>query len=181
MTLRSTPDSWGIVAKTLHWGMLLLFAGVILIGYYMTDLPLGMAKMKLYALHKSVGVLLLGLVSLRIIWRIVDRRPAAEPMPIWQRRAAVVVVLILYAFMLGMPLSGWLYNSAAGFPLRWFNAVNLPSLMAPNPGLKGAIKEWHETGAVIFLCVIGAHVLGSLKHHIIDRDRTLVRMLPWRK
>lgn len=181
MTLRSTSDSWGIVAKTLHWGMLLLFASVILIGYYMTDLPLGMAKMKIYALHKSVGVLLLGLVSLRIIWRLLDRRPTPEPMPVWQHRAAVVAVIALYVLMLGLPLSGWLYNSAAGFPLRWFNVANLPSLMAPNPELKGAIKEWHETGAVIFLCAIGAHVLGSLKHHLIDRDRTLVRMLPWRK
>ncbi len=181
MTLRSTPDSWGSVAKTLHWGMFVLFAGVMVVGYYMTDLPLGMAKMKIYALHKSVGILLLGLVSLRIVWRLVDRRPAMDPMPAWQRVVAALAVVALYVCMLGLPLSGWLYNSAAGFPLRWFNLVNLPPLMASNPAVKGSIKEWHETGAIIFLCVIGVHVLGSLKHHLVDRDRTLARMLPGRK
>ncbi len=181
MTLRATPNSWGSVAKTLHWGMFVLLAAVMVVGYYMTDLPLGMTKMKIYALHKSVGILLLGLVSLRIVWRLVDRRPAMEPMPAWQRVVAAVAVMVLYVCMLGLPLSGWLYNSAAGFPLRWFNLVNLPPLMASNPAVKGMIKEWHETGAAIFLCVIGAHVLGSLKHHFVDRDRTLARMLPGRK
>jgi cytochrome b561 len=181
MMARSTPASWGSVAKALHWGMFLLFAVVMLVGYYMTDLPLGMAKLKIYALHKSIGVLLLLLVSMRVVWRMLDRRPERDAMPVWQRQVSILVVVLLYGLMFGMPLSGWLYNSAAGFPLRWFNLVNLPALMPPNPVLKTTIKEWHETGATIFLGIVGVHVLGSFKHHFVDRDRTLIRMLPWRK
>ena len=181
MTTRSTPASWGYVAKTLHWGMFGLFAVVMVVGYYMTDLPLGMAKLKIYALHKSIGVLLLLLVSMRVVWRILDRRPEVDHMPTWQRYASVLVVVVLYALMFGLPLTGWLYNSAAGFPLRWFNLVNLPALMPPNPVFKTSIKEWHESGAAIFLGVVVVHVLGRLKHHFVDRDRTLIRMLPWRK
>jgi cytochrome b561 len=177
MKLQSTPATWGGLARALHWGMFLLYFAIIVIGYYMSDLPLGAAKMKIYALHKSVGMLLLGLVLARLFWRIIDQRPVSEPKPVWQQRAASVALLLLYGLMFAMPITGWLYNSAAGFPLRWFNLFSLPSLIGPDSSMKYFAKELHETGVVIFLLVIGMHVLGALKHHVIDRDQTLMRML----
>jgi cytochrome b561 len=181
MSLRSTTEAWGALARVFHWGMFVLFAGLIGVGYYMVDLPLSAAKMKIYALHKSVGVVMLVLVVLRLFWRTIDRRPASEPMSVWQHYAAVVAVVALYALMLVLPLSGWAYNSAAGFPLRWFNLANLPALMAPAPALKAWAKSAHEMAAVVFMSVIGVHALAALKHHFWDKDRTLLRMLPWRK
>jgi cytochrome b561 len=112
-----------------------------------------------------------------MIWRAVDTRPASDPMPAWQQRIALLTVVALYALMLAIPLTGWLYNSAAGFPLRWFNLVNLPALTGSDPQVKSWAKELHETGAVILIALVGLHVLGALKHHFVDKDGTLRRML----
>ena len=175
--LRSTREMWGGVVRLFHWGMAVLYAGIIAVGYYMSDLPNGADKMKIYALHKSVGVLLLGLALARLLWRAIDARPSSDPAPAWQQRVALLTLVALYALMLALPLTGWLYNSAAGFPLRWFNLVNLPALSAADPQIKGWAKELHETGAALLIALVGVHVLGALKHHFLDKDSTLQRML----
>ena len=165
--------------RLFHWGMLLLFIGMISIGLYMTDLPLGPRKLKVYALHKSIGLTLLGLAALRVLWRLGERRPALPPMPVWQARTAAATHVLLYALMFVIPLSGWLYNSAAGFPLQWFHLFNLPALTAANPGLKSLAKEIHEAGVVTLIAIVLLHAAAAFKHHLIDRDGTLRSMLPW--
>ena len=175
--LRSTRETWGGLVRLLHWGMAVLYAVIIAVGYYMSDLPNGVGKMKIYAFHKSLGVMLLGLALARLLWRTIDARPATDPMPAWQQRAALLTLVGLYALMLALPLTGWLYNSAAGFPLRWFNLVNLPALTAADPQIKGWAKELHETLAVLLIALASLHVLGALKHHFLDKDSTLRRML----
>ena len=166
------------MVRVFHWGMLLLLLGIIPIGYYMTDLPLGPAKLKIYALHKSIGITLLALATLRVLWRFGERRPTPPPMPAWQEKAATAIHLLLYALLLVIPLSGWLYNSAAGFPLQRFRLFNLPALTAANPVLKIAAKQVHETGVAILITLVAAHALAALKHHLIDHDGTMRSMLP---
>ncbi len=180
MALRSTATAWGPVTRAFHWGMLVLFAGIVPVGYYMTDLPLGPQKLKVYALHKSIGLTLLALAVLRLAWRLGERRPALVPMPAWQARAAGAAHVLLYALAFAIPLSGWLFNSAAGFPLQWFHLVNLPALTGPDPGLKAAARELHESLVAVFLVVVGLHAAAALKHHFIDHDTTLRSMLPGR-
>jgi len=165
------------VTRLFHWGMLLLFIGIVSIGFYMTDLPLGPKKLKIYALHKSIGLTLLGLAVLRLLWRLGERRPASPPMPAWQQRSAALTHALLYVLMFVIPLSGWLYNSAAGFPLQWFHLVNLPALAAADPALKVLAKEIHLAGVVVLLVVVALHAAAALKHHFIDHDRTLRAML----
>jgi cytochrome b561 len=80
--------------------------------------------------------------------------------------------------MFAIPLSGWLYNSAAGFPLQWFHLVNLPALAAADPALKAAARQAHQTGVIALIVVVTLHAAGALKHHFVDRDRTLTAMLP---
>lgn len=178
MALRSTPDRWGSVTRLLHWLMFALLIGIIPVGFFMSDLPLGPQKMKLYALHKSVGITILGLAALRLAWRATDRRPVAAAMPAWQERVAAITQVLLYGLLFAIPLSGWLYNSAAGFPLPWFGIVRLPALVSADPALKAAAKEAHEAGVWLLMTLVGLHVAGALKHHIIDRDNTLRAMLP---
>lgn len=178
MRLRSSIAGWGTLLRALHWGMLVLYGWIVLVGYRMVDLPLSMAKMKVYALHKSLGVLLLALALGRLLWRWADRGPVPLASPPWQRRAATATVVVLYGLMVVLPLSGWLYNSAAGFPLRWFNAFNLPALMGADPRWKPLLKSVHESAVVVFLCLVGLHALAAFKHHWMDRDDTLRRMLP---
>ena len=122
-------EKWGGMARLFHWGMLVLFIGIVPLGLYMADLPLSKQKLKLYALHKSIGLTLLALAALRLLWRSTQRRPSLPAMPAWQRHAATAMHVALYALMFLVPLAGWLFNSAAGFPLQWFGQVNLPALV----------------------------------------------------
>jgi len=178
MPVRSTATDWGAVTRLFHWGMLLLFIGIISVGFYMTDLPLSPKKLNVYALHKSIGLTLLALAVLRLLWRLGERRPASPPMPAWQERVAAATHVLLYVLMFVIPLSGWLYNSAAGFPLQWFHLVNLPALCASNPGLKVLAKELHVAGVLCLIAIVALHAAAALKHHFVDHDRTLLAMLP---
>jgi cytochrome b561 len=157
--------------------MLALFVAIVAVGYYMTDLPLGPRKLKIYALHKSVGLTLFALALLRLLWRLGERRPTAPPMPAWQARVAGLTHVLLYVLMFAVPLSGWLYNSATGFPLQWFHLVNLPALTSADPALKALAKEAHETGVALLIALAALHAAAALRHHFIDRDRTLLGML----
>jgi len=178
MEIRSTQERWGGVSRLLHWAMALMIAGQVALGWYMTDLPRGLPKLRLYALHKSFGLTLLALAVLRLLWRLAEHRPALPPMPAWQARGAAFTHVALYALLFAIPLSGWLFNSAAGFPLQWFELVNLPALTGANPALKEVAKELHEGGVTVLLVVLALHAAAALKHHFLDRDRTLASMTP---
>jgi len=178
MEIRSTAENWGGVSRLLHWAMALVIAGQVALGWYMTDLPRGLPKLRLYALHKSCGLTLLALAVLRLLWRLSERRPALPAMPAWQARSATLAHVALYALLFAIPLSGWLFNSAAGFPLQWFELVNVPALAGANTGLKETAKELHEGGVTVLLVVLALHAGAALKHHFLDRDRTLASMTP---
>ncbi len=179
MAFKSEANRWGIGARTLHWIMAVLIIGLGLVGLYMSDLPNSPQKIKIYALHKSIGLTVLALLLLRLAWRMADRRPDELPMPRWQALTARAVHGLLYLLMLALPLSGWLYNSASGYPLQWFSLFNLPSLTGgADAALKGLAHDVHEYGFFVLVLALLAHAGAALKHHFIDRDDTLVRMLP---
>jgi cytochrome b561 len=179
MPIKSTDLRWGSVAKTFHWLMALGILGAGVLGLVMTDMDRGMAKLNAFALHKSIGLTVLALFLLRLVWRAVDRRPADLPMPRLQRVAAHAVHGVLYLFMLALPLSGWLFNSAKGFPLQWFKLFNLPALTGKNEDLAEIAIDVHEWLFWVLLAVLAAHVGGALLHHFFERDNTLRRMLPF--
>src|SRR5690606_11715041 len=106
--------------------------------------PRGMSKLNTFAIHKSIGLTLLALLLLRLSWRLFDRRPRDEPMPGWQRLAAHATHGVLYLFMLAIPLSGWIYNSAHGNPLQWFKWFNVPALMEKNEAISDLAEDAHE-------------------------------------
>ncbi|MEO8011765.1 MAG: cytochrome b [Dokdonella sp.] len=179
MALKSTEQRWGTLAKSFHWLMALGIIGAGGLGLFMTGMDRGMDKLNVYALHKSIGLTVLALFLLRVLWRFVDRRPVDEPMPRIQRIGAHAVHGVLYLFMLAMPLSGWLYNSASGFPLQWFKAFNLPALVGKNEALAELAIDAHELMFWMLVGVFVAHVGGALFHHFFERDNTLLRMLPF--
>ena len=178
MPLLSTEARWGFVAKLFHWTMAVGLLGLCAFGFWMSDLPRGPAMFKAYALHKSFGITLLALALARLAWRAVDRRPLDLAAPGWQKLAALGTHLALYALMLAVPLAGWAYNSAANFPLQWFGLVNLPALVPASPLLKEFFHEAHELGAIALLTLVALHVAAAWKHHLLDKDNTLRRMLP---
>jgi cytochrome b561 len=167
-------------AVSLHWLIAALIICAFTFGWTMTDMDISPLKLKMFNWHKWVGITILALAMLRIVWRITHRAPAMVAMPRWQRAAAHALHGVLYVLLLCMPLSGWIYSNATGYPIVYLSLWRLPDLVAKNKELAAQWKEVHETvGFVLLLCVI-AHVLAALVHHFWHRDDTLRRMLRWR-
>ena len=179
MPLKSSDSRWGSVAQWLHWLMALAILGNGILGLIMVDMSRGMSKLNIFAIHKSIGLTVLALLILRVCWRMFDRKPRDEPMPRWQRLAAHATHAVLYVFMLAIPLSGWIYNSAHGNPLQWFKLFNLPALVEKNETISAIAGEVHEILFWTLLAVLVAHVGAALVHHVFERDNTLLRMLPF--
>jgi len=168
------------VARFFHWTIALFVIGLLVGGLTMTDMKVSPDKFKLYALHKSFGITVLGLMLLRFAWRGVDPRPQDVPgMAPVVAFAAHAVHRLLYVALIAMPISGWVYNSASNFPLQWFGLINLPAIVSADKDLKHLAHEVHEFLAWTIIALLLAHVAGALKHHFIDRDDTLRRMLPF--
>jgi len=179
MGARNTPDNWGWIARAFHWITVLGVLGLIGVGLWMDELPNSPDKVKVFALHKSVGITVLAVLLLRIAWRFIDKRPPYPAgMPQWQRAASEVSHFLLHAVPPAQIFSGWLYNSASNFALQWFGIVQLPRLSGPDRELRGMSHDWHETGWIVLLVLVGIHVAAALKHHYIDKDATLARMTP---
>ena len=179
MPMRNSADRWGSVSIAVHWLSFLLIVGMGTVGLIMTDLPTGPLKIQIYALHKSVGLTVFALTLLRMLWRLVAGVPTPVPgSPRWQDRIATLTHGALYALLLAIPLSGWLFNSAAGFPLKWFGLFSLPKLGGFNPPLKEFARDLHETLFYVLAVLVLVHAAAALYHHYRLRDRVLVRMLP---
>ncbi|MBA4175582.1 MAG: cytochrome b [Leptothrix sp. (in: Bacteria)] len=167
-------------AIALHWLLALMIVGSFAVGSYMVDLPVSVTRLKLYNWHKWAGVLILALSALRLLWRLTHRPPADLPMPAWQRRAAHGAHVALYALFFAVPLMGWAYSSAAGFPIVLFGVLPLPDFVPASRELAEALKPWHGGLAKALAAVVLLHVAGALKHQFIDRDGLLRRMWPGR-
>lgn len=179
MSLKNTPDRWGAVSQSLHWIIVALILFMAYLGLTMGDLPNGPDKIKTYALHKSIGLTILGLVGLRVLWRLYAGTPHPVPnTPRWQERIAALTHLAIYALLFAIPISGWVLNSAAGFPLQWFGAVNLPHIVDKSHDLHELAEEAHEIMFWLLALLVVAHAGAAFYHHLFQRDATLARMLP---
>lgn len=182
MDWKNSASRYGALSIGLHWLMLLLFIAV----YGSIELrelfdkgsdPREMLK----AWHFMLGLLVLILVWLRIAARFSGPTPVIAPAPpAWQEHAAKLMHLALYAFMIAMPVLGWLMLSAAGKPIPFFG-LELPALTGTDKEFSKQVKEVHEWVGTAGYYLIGLHVLAALYHHHIQRDNTLMRMLPERK
>ncbi len=170
---------YALPAIWLHWLMVAALGANILFGMSVADMPLSPLKLKLLAWHKWAGISLLALVTLRLSLRLIYTPPPPIPAPVWQLRTAALVHGTLYVLMFAIPLSGWLVTSAAGIPVIYFGIWELPQLMPKNPALLDSLKALHKTLNLTLLALVTLHGAAALKHHFIDRDRTLVRMLPF--
>lgn len=177
MPIRNSREAWGSASIGLHWLTFLLVLAAGAIGLWMTGLPLGVTKLKVFALHKSLGTTVLALTALRLLWRAATRAPMAlADAPAWQRRLATLTHAALYVLLLVVPLSGWLYNSLAGYPLQFWGLFNLPALMPTDLAAKHAAKDVHELLFYVMAGVVFVHAAAALGHHYLWRDATLRRM-----
>ncbi len=167
------------VAILMHWLVAVLIVAAFALGLVMVEIPgLTPTKLKYFSWHKWLGVTVLLLAALRLLWRLRHGAPRAIEMPAWQRRMAELVHGLLYLLMFAVPLSGYFYSLAAGVPVVYLGVLPLPVLIDADPVLKPVLKEVHEVLVYTMLVFVLAHVAAAIKHHWIDRDGLLRRMLP---
>lgn len=175
-----SDNSYTGVAIGLHWLIAFAIIGSFSVGLYMVDLPLSPQKLKIYSWHKWAGVTIFLCVVLRLGWRLLHRPPELPAgVPAWQRSLAAATHVLLYLLMVVVPLSGWLMSSAKGFQTVWFGVLPLPDLLTKNAELGDLLQQMHKLLNYSMAALVFAHLGAALKHHFIDRDDILARMLPF--
>lgn len=173
----SRPHVFPWPLRLLHWLMAVGLLGMLFVGVGMVASVEGSQPM-LVAWHKSLGVVLLALVCLRLVLRLLlPTPPLPDDMPAMQRLAAHASHWLLYALMFIQPLVGWAMQSAAGYPLVLFGQWPLPALLAENAGHYSLLREAHAWLAYTLFATILLHLAAGLYHGLIRRDGVLEAML----
>jgi len=174
---------YSTTAIALHWLLGAALTAVFVVGVYMADLPFSPRRLQLYNWHKWAGVTILLLSLLRLVWRITHRPPALPAameaaMPQWQKVAHHGTHYALYLLFFAVPLLGWAYSSAAGFPIVFLGVMPLPDFVPASPALAELLKPLHKLSALGMAALVVMHVAAAFKHQLIDRDNLLARMWP---
>lgn len=178
MRLTNSAAGYGLVHWALHWVTAGLVFWLIWLGWTMVDLPTGLQKFQDYALHKSLGLTVLVLVLARLLWRAANGVPALpEGMSRGEAILANTVHHGIYALLVVIPLSGWLYSGATASPANYFGFFTVPDFVPVNESAARVFRLVHDVaGKLLMLCLV-LHVAGALKHHFVNRDAVLERML----
>ena len=175
--LKNTISTYGSMAKFFHWIMALLFFGMFIVAYIMINISKSDFRYSLYDLHKATGLLLFGLVALRLIWRKVTTQPVlSKIVPGWQQRAAKWNVVLLYILMIVMPMTGFLTSTLGGHPITFYSIFTIDPLAHDNASSE-FFSEAHEILSYLLIAAFLFHVLGALYHHYFLKDDVLKRML----
>ena len=171
-------ERYGSLAITLHWLTAALIVANLALGLSMVPLPFSPRKLQWYQWHKWIGVTVFLVTSVRLGWRWGHPAPKPVAMPLWQQKAAAVAHGLLYALLLAIPLSGWLYSSATGVQVVYLGVVPLPDLVPKDKMLAAVLKAVHLTLNFTMFAVVCLHAAAALKHYFVDHDGVLERMLP---
>jgi cytochrome b561 len=171
---------WSGATILLHWLSALVIVALLVLGWTMVhaiDNPA--SKFDLYQWHKSLGFVALALLASRLLARL-RPAPPALPMPRWERCAATAMHWTLYSLTMVSAMSGWLLASAAIIPIptRFFNLFVIPAIASPNAALAEQMSVVHFGATWLMGALIALHMAAALKHHFVNRDTTLRRILP---
>lgn len=173
-------NRYSTVSLTLHWlvAALVVMQVLLIMAHDATEGPI---SREFVQVHKSVGLSILVLTLGRIGWRVANPAiPLPEAMPHWQKLLARATHVLFYVVLIGMPLGGWAASSATGRDIIWFGLFEWPLLpIGGGREAAGRLMDMHELGAKALYVLIALHVAGALKHHFVDRDNVLHRMIPW--
>ena len=181
MAWKNTGHSYGSLAKWLHWSVAICVIGMIIVGFLLHVIPRP-ERFTVIQLHKSIGFTLLIIMALRLLWRFLSPPP---PLPThisrWQAFVAKTTHVMLYISTFTMTISGWMMSSFYGYAINWFFLIKIPMPVSEKNRVFARIfSNIHEIAAWVFVALICVHTLAALKHHFIDRDSVLTRMLPGR-
>jgi cytochrome b561 len=189
--MEEAPPRYSTIAMLLHWLVALLIVANFALIYTTHHLP-DDAQGRWIDLHMSIGLTVLGLVLLRLLWRIGHRPPPLPAYPQWERTTARAVHAALYVVMLALPLSGWIHDSAwkdaPANPFYWFGLFEWPRIawiknlsQARKEVLHGDFLQAHKLFGYALYALVTAHILGALKHQFLDGYPQVQRMWPGRK
>lgn len=178
MTLKNTQDAYGALSIAIHWLFALTVFGLFGLGVYMVELtyydPWYRGSL---SLHESVGIILFGLLVVRIFWRAINVQPTPEPGKAWEHTISALVHGLLYLIPLLLMFSGYLIATADGRAIEIFDWFSIPALPAMMENQEDFFGEVHEILAWGLMSLSTLHALAALKHHFIEKNRTLKRML----
>ncbi|MCG8392384.1 MAG: cytochrome b [Pseudomonadales bacterium] len=179
MRLRNTTGRFGAVSIGLHWLVAITVVGMFALGLYMVDLTYYDDWYRSAPdLHRSVGILLFLVMLGRLTWRLVSPPPRALPThKPWERISAHLTHWALYLLLFVAMVSGYLITSADGSSVEVFDWFAVPSITGDQKGLEDTAGDIHELAAWAIILLAGVHALAALKHHFLDRDDTLRRIL----
>jgi cytochrome b561 len=188
MDFKNTTARYGAVSQALHW----LIVALIITQYVLAELAesagedraahpaAALQQLALLARHKSVGLTILMLALVRLLWRFFSAPPPfPTAMPRWQVWMAKLTHYAFYTLLFLLPVSGLVMSAASNYPVSYFGLFTIPNVVAPDETLKEIMEERHEMLFDILVVVAFVHVAAALKHHFVDRDDVLRRMLPW--
>ena len=179
MQLRNSPARYGLVSMFLHWGMALAVYGLFALGLWMVGLDYYSPwRKEAPDLHKSIGLILLGVMLVRVVWRFISPPPPAPANHgSFVRVAAKLGHAVLYFGLFAVMIAGYLISTADGVGIPVFGWFEVPALVSNLPDQADLAGEIHFYLAWALVVFSGLHALAALKHHFIDRDATLTRML----
>ena len=190
MALHNTNTAWGWPARLIHWVMALMIFAMLIFGTIMANTTDLIQQFEMVQSHKSVGFTVFVLAILRVIWRFSSPRTPTLPdhMPRWQVAASHASHHLLYVLIIVIPLSGWLMvtssplNDEGAYPMQVRNMVwglfEMPDLFATgNQALSEAFGLAHWVFTRLLMLILAVHILAALKHHFVDRDTILRRMI----
>jgi cytochrome b561 len=158
----NSDSAWGAPAKLLHWLIAVLILVQFALGWAAVSWRLSPTKLHLFVWHKSLGIVILLLVLVRLVWRLLNLTPTLpREMPAWERGAARLSHGLLYVLMIALPLSGWITQSAAGVPFRIFWRIPLPALVAPDKHLAAHGASLHFSLGLVFTALIVLHIAAA--------------------
>ena len=166
------------ITRLLHWTIATLLIGSFVAAWTFNALEPGPAAALLVEAHRSVGLVLLGLMLARLAWRLSHSLPELPGnVSRWEKLAAFTVQAILYGALLAMPLIGWVGSNAEGDTVQMFGVWVLPDLVDANKRLAENMFSAHSLLGWVVLGLVALHIAGALRHHFIKRDTVLVAML----
>jgi cytochrome b561 len=178
----STPfQRYDRLSSTLHWLVALLVFVMLGLGFYMVEVPRQTPlRGSLFNLHKSIGLLVLGIMILRTVWRITHRPPPLSGLSAFNMRTANAVHLLLYLLLLAQPIAGYVASSLGTYGVAFFG-IELPRLALPNSELREIFLAIHRLVARLIVLLLLLHIAGTLLHVLQGRRDIVRRMTPWEK
>jgi cytochrome b561 len=174
---RAAP-AYTMTARVLHWITAFLILLLIPLGIVIANEWGGSLQNSLFGLHRSIGVLLIPIIALRLVIRLRHPpKPLPDDIPVVQRQAAGTTHAALYALLIVQPLIGWMATSAYPAPISVFGLFKLPPIWFENRGFSERLFSVHEWIGIAITCLVLAHVGAALFHHFVRKDRVLMRMI----